>query len=200
MSVLNLDKKLLYIHIPKTAGTSMEQRSFLSGGSNKHFDIEYYAKFLDGVMGLSLDDLFKFTFVRNPYTRFASGVVGHCLPSIGSFPRALGIEPPITEPEQKRLFTKWVKDNKKNLNDIVALKPQYTFVCIGPNLAVDFVGRFENLKEDWKIICDGAGVDSYLRHELKSRFSSYDSLYSRETREIVAEVYKKDFEMFNYEI
>ena len=44
MSVYNKKHNVIFIHVPRTAGTSMEQREFLGGGG--HYNIHHYKKSL----------------------------------------------------------------------------------------------------------------------------------------------------------
>ncbi len=77
-------------------------------------------------------------------------------------------------------------------------KPQYYFIE-GFNL--DFVGKFENLEKDFKEVMKKAGIRNHpkLPHKRKSKKKKdYKDYYNEETKRLVQEKYKKDFELFGY--
>ena len=70
---------------------------------------------------------------------------------------------------------------------------------------VNFVGRYENLENDFKVVVKelGLGKDIALPH-LNSRNHRrkgrhYTEFYTKETRDLVAEIYAEDINMFGYE-
>ena len=70
----------------------------------------------------------------------------------------------------------------------------------GKNL-MDFVGRFENLQEDFDYVCDRIGIKrKKLPHSNKSkRKRDYRKYYDDETKRVVAEKFTEDIEHFGYE-
>ena len=147
-------------------------------------------------MNWNWDDYFKFTFVRNPYDRIVSnwnykkkskhmwekygeGEHGHYLECV-------------------KLFKKF--KNLKQYAESLWVRPCYEWVYdeTGNNL-LDFIGKLENIQEDFNIVCDKIGIPKqHLPHQNKSKHKHYTEYYDDETRKIVAEKYAKDIEYFGY--
>ena len=89
----------------------------------------------------------------------------------------------------------WNSHRKINI-----LYPQYHFISDwhGKN-TMDFIGKFENLQEDFNTLCDKIGIpERQLPHQNKSEHGYYSEYYNNETREIVEEKYAKDIDYFKY--
>ena len=131
------------------------------------------------------DESFVFTSVRNPYSRAVSMFKHHSWRSVKSF----------------KYFCHKVMKNEYPSEDAKWHSGTLTEHMIDNNdLKVDFVIKLENLQKDFNIICDKIGIpQQQLPHLNKSKHKHYTEYYDEETKQIVAEKYAKDIELFGYE-
>jgi len=185
---------IIFVHIPKTAGTSIRySMGFNEMDKSLNIRNHYTAKEIIDLIGIEKwDNAFKFTFVRNPLDR---------LYSFFCFRLKKGR---IKNQVYKKSFRKWViselidRDpaSKKRFN----LIPQTEWL-IGPHdkIQMDFIGRFENLAKDFETLGKLISVDAHLPHMNKSvRANNYKQQYDPELEDIVAKYYQKDFDYFGY--
>ena len=148
------------------------------------------------------DDYFKFTFVRNPYSRLVSwwNYVKTEYHSHQNYGKSSSTE------FWKNLCNEIVTKNKdfksfvcaKNSSWFPQTSSEFIFDKDENNL-LDFIGRFENLQEDFNTICDKIGIPrKQLPHKNKVKHKHYTEYYDDETRQIVAEKYAKDIDHFGY--
>ncbi|MEJ7841874.1 MAG: sulfotransferase family protein [Rubrobacter sp.] len=153
-------------------------------------------------------DHFKFAFVRNPWDRLVS-----CYSQkIATEPQIAGMKRPNLNPpgEDGRFypgmpFAEFVEavhatpDEKANPH----FRSQHTVVCDPQGrVMADFVGRFENLREDFAVVTERIGASALeLPHRLKSRVREsrpYVDFYDEKLRTLVYERYERDIETFAY--
>lgn len=211
MSIANLESKALFIHVPKTAGTSMEMKPFIGGAG--HQGIKFFKRaFKLSIIGIDYDSLFKFGFVRHPYDRFLSAAtsyyMGHHTNEFG-----WGNYPLTKEGVNQFLddhFPK-IKDSKIG-KEGVHFVPQYKFLTFHTkgaeglgwkDVGVDFVGRFENLDHDWKVVCDKLGIEdspqSRLDHHRRNPFTNYREILDDRSKGMLYALYEEDFKIFDYD-
>jgi hypothetical protein len=193
VSVYIVEHNTLFVHVPKCAGTSMEQSGWLGGGG--HHPVWWYENVLIG-----MDKAFKFAFVRNPWDRFISAFF-HA-PGITSFER---------NKEAFRDFVRFIAEkdlsapgftypNISNWPLHHHFLPQWFFICKKDgSVGVDFLGRYENLQEDWELICSRVGVSCPLPHLRNGGHRDYREYYDRETCNIVGRAYERDIDLLGYE-
>jgi hypothetical protein len=66
-------------------------------------------------------------------------------------------------------------------------------------MQVDFVGRYENLADDFAYICQRLNLQTSMPYLNKSQHRSYQSYYDNETRDLIAEHCKDDIRLFGYD-
>ncbi|MTI28059.1 sulfotransferase family 2 domain-containing protein, partial [Fulvivirga kasyanovii] len=142
------------------------------------------------------DTYFKFAFVRNPWERAMSdyfwmmkdrkvqGTFLDYLMKKGEFA-------PYTSMPGRKSYR---GDH---------LLPQHEFIYDKEeNLMVDFVGRFENLTQDFKVVCDKLGISTKKLPHLKKNKEKrvhYSQFFTPHEKDLVSQVYYKDIELFNYQ-
>jgi chondroitin 4-sulfotransferase 11 len=128
------------------------------------------------------NNYFKFGFVRNPFDKLVSAY---------AYTLNWYLENEPNSSYCPKDFKTWVKT--LDVNDKYGNQYPYVEGC-------DFIGRFENLENDFKRICDRIGIPMQkLPHHNKTDHKHYTEYYDDETRQIVAEKYAKDIEYFGYE-
>ncbi len=184
-------RKFIFIDITKTAGSSIRKALSGSPRPKRHHSIRNIFeshKFCSTLTKDQIENYYKFTIVRNPYDRIVSfwrymRVIKNKLHNISFEDFLLKIED--GEFSRRELcytpMINWVIDN----ND---------------KIAVDFIGRFESLDKDFRKICEKINVKY---RPLEKICSSGDrepcwAYYNERTKNIVDNMYKKDFEIFNY--
>lgn len=212
--------KCIYVHIPKTAGTSVEScfgehksldkrlrqdhrtlinikqtippwqyGSFRPKRYMQYMNQRYKAK-RDGVQVINAqqyDSYFKFSFVRNPWDRVYSWYRNVMRDPLHQ--KELGIRPdtPFKEFVYQHL-SQW------------ALRPQTDWIFDEKNeLGVDFVGRFENLNDDFNHIAKILHLgDMELPNFLDSGNPVYRDAYDDKTIDLIYLKYKTEIDLFSY--
>ncbi len=214
--MISHELQCVFIHIPKTGGTSVEKSlglfEDLQGHRQDHRTIAQIqpAGSRNGLLKRMLEPLqkevasaepgqlsarqyhayFKFTFVRNPWTRAVSWYR-----NVLSDPRHLekhGVSPDCSFP-----------DFMIKHGDLWALRPQLHWIQDRDGkIPLDFLGRFERFDEDFRKVCDHLKLEH--RPLAKERVRAGDSVsyrdyYDAATRELVAERYAEEIDRFGYQ-
>ena len=77
--------------------------------------------------------------------------------------------------------------------------PQYFFIYdeFGNNL-MDFIGRFENYREDAQKILDHLEVGQLIHHLNSSKHLNYREVYNLKTKDVIFNLFKEDIQRFDY--
>jgi Sulfotransferase family len=130
---------------------------------------------------------FKFGFVRNPWGRVAS-----------LYERKEALE--LRHQMNFDQFVDWIQYSSATCVHSSPHRYQLDwFVDPNGKVLADFIGRFESLEEDWKIVAKKLGVSENLPHRRPNpRTRHYAEYYNDRTRAIIGEKFKVDIEYFNY--
>ena len=218
--------KFIFTHINKCAGTTINNallRSLLVRGDSQGYHTlsnptkTGHIRLLNSMEKCKRSqDYFKFTFIRNPWDKMVSfyhyhdsrnwdldwpwSVYGAGFkqdrPEFNEFIKQIYDE----SFDWKRVFKG--RPGASTYNQKVPLRVSNSFMWLvdeNDKLLTDFIGKYENLQEDFNFICDKIGIPQQpLLHLRKSKHKPYWDYYNDETKEIVAEKYAKDIEHFNY--
>jgi hypothetical protein len=189
--------KCIFIHIPKTGGVSISKTLF--GNYTDHADIDWY---LEHYHGTTVKRYFKFAFVRNPWDRLHSAYF---------FLKKGGMYKVDAEFYEKHLsylssFEEFVMEwlNNKTVESFIHFVPQYKFITsIGDRekIVVDFIGRFEQLEEDFHQVCKilkFKNIQLLKENITHNGHKKYFQSYSKEMKDKVQELYQRDIELFKY--
>jgi hypothetical protein len=213
-SILLEPHRAVYIDIAKVASSSIKATlasllGLKGAGGNPH-EIDFPRPQSADPLGERLyPGLYTFAFVRNPwdrlvscyrdkirgevsdYTGFAESGVAHCLACFDAF-----------SPNMSFLdFVRAVSSiPDKDADEHFRSQTDYVTNLWG-SVAVDFVGRFEALDDDFAHVALEIGLPRQTRLprlQVAPRLN-HSSYYTSETRAIVKKRYKGDVELFRYE-
>jgi hypothetical protein len=183
--------RFIFVHINKTGGTSIE-KAFLPLADQKdeafkHASAKLYkTRFPD-----KFDDYFKFSFVRNPWDWLVSRYhwsKDHQRLIDYSFREFLDR---LETGRELSAAARWME---------AALAPQLNRLTIDDRIAVDFVGRFERLHDDFHHLCLTLQLNSppALPHVFKTDHAFYADYYDDQTAALVERLYAVDIGAFGY--
>jgi hypothetical protein len=198
--MISFQKRFLFVHIPKTAGNSIQSvlrdysedeltalRSEQDGVERfglrnpkykikKHSTLAEYRRALGNKQFRSL---YKFTCVRNPWDRMVSYYFT-----------------PTQSPET------W---NRKKFQGIISKAVSVAdYLRLGPReedpfANVDSIMRFENLADDFRIVCSALDISPPILPQYnRSNREHYSKYYDDELRESVRERFAAEIERFGY--
>lgn len=209
--MIDLKNKILFIHIPKTAGVSVEQyfhkildleeknRAALGlfrnpddtdlERGNSHCSLKMYEDFYFG--GEIPSDFKIFTVIRDPYKRFWSELAYRRLPPPNRFPISFRVS--------ARVLAFLAKKKYPILLDLNChMAPQSDFIEGRSRDRVEIL-RFENLSEDFAALKKKWNLpDEPLPHTNASKKIKRNPRSSEMVDRFVEDFYAKDLKMFGY--
>jgi len=199
---LLVKRKCIFIHVPKTGGSSIA--NVFSNLPDNVQRINPYIRLHEHIKAKEIRDIigskmwesyYSFAFVRNPWDLMVS-----CYhwwlqrADIKCFRQDIYN---IKAMENFSCFieskygTKMINECKGNL---------YNWISDEGEVIVDYVGKFENLQNDFDQICLNLNMDYiHLPHVNKTKRAHYRHYYNNKTKKLIAERFYKTIEVFNYE-
>lgn len=210
--IVSHEKKFVFFHIFKTAGTSvrvalapyqstklkanqlllqvgkavaplpMSRKFSHKIGQMQHLN---YREATRWISQAELDEYFKFCFVRNPWDWIVSLYI-YILRRKNHY-----LHQRVTKMANFSEFLEFYLGTEP--------RTQKSFL-INSNgeLAMDFIGRFENIGDDFSYACNRLGIDVDLPKENVSERKHYTEYYSDAERDALAAWFKEDIEAFGY--
>lgn len=190
-------KDFVFIHIPRTAGTSIFSRleyfpkHFKNMGND--FQGHTYSTTALRILGQDVwNSCFKFSFVRNPWERVAS---------MWGCSYDLLLQPTLQEFWDMNLAQHTFFEETKipGSEPLWDLRNQTDWLTE----PVDFVGRHENIAHDWEYICkqlDIRHIPLPRLHLTKWSEENYHyNAYSQDLMKAVGKHFQKDIEHYGYQ-
>ena len=193
-----LDRGIIFIHIPRAAGTSINQALYgRFMGHSRASDIERWSN-------ARVRALPRFSVTRNPWERLLSAY-RYARRGSGIGDSAAGIWRPeqyhVPEFENfERFVLEWLAARNVQHLDFV-FRPQWLWVHDRHGrLAVDHLGRTEDLAPTIAFIERILGpIDTLPWINRSGESLDYREMYTPETAALVRQIYRKDIELFGYE-
>lgn len=194
--------KCIYIHIPKTAGTSVD--TFFTGKMQKHSCAKDYHDFLDTDI---FNNYFKFTIVRNPWDLIVS--------LYGMTTRRKKMKHQITMRQygdEIHTFEEFIHQRifarTKAGTDGIPTRYSHSFSSMDQlnwiedldnKICMDYLIKFENLQQGFNVVCDKLNIPRQpLPHINKTKRKHYTEYYNDSTRDTIAKEFSRDIEYFGY--
>lgn len=189
--ILSHDKHFIFYHVPKTAGSAITVAlapysiykhikpniEKINWQADFHIDGSLHRRAKDNIQYLNY---YKFAFVRHPFTRILS--------RWGKHRREIDFENYILD---DGFASDLIWDQKQLLCDDQG------------QLLVNFVGKYEYLNDDWKLICNMIDIPFIplpsINIGIQAQLSDCKNYYTPEMESIMLEVYEDEMKLFNYE-
>jgi len=183
---------IIFIHNRKCAGTSIGKAL----GRPRTHDVHQYATEARMRVGEEIwNKAFKFTFIRNPWSRWVS-----------LYRQRIGISKLSASDEkyymnQFKPYTQRLAIERFDLVGIpFTLPPPCWYKITEENkIIVDFIGRYEKLEKDWVKLNQKLGTNIKLLNINHRPARPYQEYYDKPTQDAIFDVYQKDIENFNYD-
>ena len=184
------ETKVIFIHIPKAAGTSLSY--WIYGKKIGHISYnEFKSTYPNEIRKYKV-----ITFVRNPVDRLFSAY--NFLKQGGT--KSVSVNKKISQLAKKHSFSEFVKKLAEEPSFIeldITLRPQISFLMDeNSNLNIDFIGKVENFDNDIVDLSNLLGIYNKIKSLNSSITEVGKKNISKDTEKIIRNIYKEDFEVF----
>ena len=208
--VLSTEPPFLFLHVPKTGGSSVEETLYSYTTWGFHTITHGIALQYKHWMNTELfDSLYKFAFVRNPWDLQVScyeyyvkqnnidmtfdeyiewKFTGNILDMESRLPK-----------EDPNVNTEWLR----SCFYIHRTPQNYFLIDEEGNYLVNYIASFEKLQEHYDVICEKIGIEqtplshlNYSHH--RDRDIPFQKYYNEKTRKIIENRYSLDIKTFGY--
>ncbi len=224
---VNLDRRYLYFEVPKAGCTTIkslihrleglppippftgalrEVRRDMFIHNRSLFALKSLLDYTDAQQEeiLTAPDMFRFSVVRNPYSRLVSAwsdKIRQCSPGYESFYKRLAGGLPAPDGSTPPLpFETFVADLSRH--DIATANPHWRLQSahlLAEAVPMSFIGRLENLDDAITLFLEKAGFDPNARAGAMNPGGAAQSHYSEALADQVWTLYEPDFRAFGYD-
>ncbi len=195
-------RQFIYIGTPRSGSSALHYclgSNFVTDAVQKDIDIS----------NPKYKNYFKFTFVRNPWDRVLSCYVSKIVNAVKN---------PLPRKDEMSLYVKPISTllgkNELTFDDFVQFitherdgsadphwRAQHTFSYdVDGLLIADYIGRLEIIDEDFNIIRKEIGTDiNIIRSSQSGKKGPYQDAYNDNSQKLIAERFKKDIQLFDYQ-
>lgn len=205
--LISTARNFIFVHNQKSGGTSISARLAASAPDCQRL-LPMHAPAADGITKLGRDvwdRYYSFGFVRNPWARLVSWY-------------SMIRERPL-EVNQNALWN-YVRSKSRNFDEFVvncteiiaertrggyiyqkgfAINQLDYFIDGRGDVAVSFIGKFEDLERDFEFISEKIGIENRkLEWKNKTTDKDFTTFYTPRSRDLVADRFRRDIEYFEY--
>lgn len=207
----------LFVHVAKTGGTSVRSALNKLRWHDKYYALMFICHRFSHLTGHKIgtkfprhskiiaakemlpeevfQDLFKFTFVRNPWDL-----------QVSSFHHIKRERPQhMNGIEDFNEFMRWKFNPERpyqyHIDTSLQLQSDYV-VDLHGNVLTDFIGHNERLQDDFNHVCDHIGIgriDLPRKRQATDRKTDFRQYYDDDVAELVAHHFAKDIDILGYQ-
>jgi hypothetical protein len=184
------DSMSIFVHVPKSAGKSISSSLYGTDKPGHYYLTDYYLE--DEVF---CNAAYKFAFIRDPLERLKSAYYFLLEGGGSTGDNTIGEYLKLHTSSFEDFVLNWL--NEDRLYSWPHFVPQSEFMCVNGEVAVDFLGRFENIGEDFDTVCLQLGKENNLKEINKTKAEKLGG-ESLDVKRKVKRLYAQDYFIYGY--